>query len=368
MSEALNLKGGERVLEIGTGSGYAAAVLSPIAAQVYAVERIAQLAEKTATVLADLHYDNVLVRHGDGTLRWPDFTPYDAIIVAAGGPTVPGSLRQQLKIGGRLVIPVGNDQRTQELVRVIRTSEDRFSSEDIDDVRFVPLIGEEGRVSDKSEIASVKRPKALVVQSEKEVVQAIVAACEPFPSIENADLEPLVKRIGDSRVVLLGEASHGTSEFYHMRDRISRELIDRKNFTFVAIEGDWPDAARIDHYVRHFEYTPSEWTAFARFPRWMCRNDEFRGFVDWLRQHNADEVPAKRTAFYGLDLYSLYTSIAEVTRYLDRVDPETAKLARHRWMPDTLAKRPGGLWPCRSDRNLQDLREECHPDVEGYLQ
>jgi protein-L-isoaspartate(D-aspartate) O-methyltransferase len=331
MIEALNLRGGERVLEIGAGSGYAAAVLSHIAKQVYTVERIAQLAEKAAAVLSDLHYDNVLVRHGDGTLGWSEFAPYDAIIVAAGGPTVPESLRQQLKIGGRLVIPIGKNQRSQELVRVIRDSEDRFSSEDIADVRFVPLIGEEGWISDEPGVVRTKPPVPRIATPSVNVAALVASACEPFPSIQDADLAPLLDRIGDSKIVLLGEASHGTSEFYQMRDRISRELIEKKGFDFVAIEGDWPDAARIDHYVRHFEYPASEWTAFARFPRWMWRNTEVRAFVDWLRQSNTDKTPFQRAAFYGLDLYSLYTSIGEVLRYLDRVDPETAKLARHRY-------------------------------------
>ena len=120
MIEALALEGGERVLEIGAGWGYAAAVLSEIAGEVYTVERIGQLAEKAASLLADLKYDNVHVLHGDGTLGWKEHAPYDAIIVAAGGPDVPDSLKQQLKIGGRLVIPVGADPRTQELVRVTR--------------------------------------------------------------------------------------------------------------------------------------------------------------------------------------------------------------------------------------------------------
>ena len=106
---------------------------------------------------------------------------------------------------------------------------------------------------------------------------------EKFTSIDTVDLGAMLRRIGDARVVLLGEATHGTSEFYRMRERISRELIERKGFSFVAIEGDWPDAARIDHYVRHAEYAPSEWTAFARFPVWMWRNREVREFVDWLR-------------------------------------------------------------------------------------
>lgn len=144
MVEALNLTGGETVLEIGAGSGYAAAVLSRIAGRVYTVERIGQLAEKAAAVLADLHYENVLVRLGDGTKGWAEFAPYDAIIVAAGGPEVPHSLKCQLKPGGRLVIPVGNYNRTQELVRVTRLPDDTFKTEEIAKVQFVPLIGKEG--------------------------------------------------------------------------------------------------------------------------------------------------------------------------------------------------------------------------------
>jgi protein-L-isoaspartate(D-aspartate) O-methyltransferase len=98
-----------------------------------------------------------------------------------------------------------------------------------------------------------------------------------------------------------------------MRERISRALIERKGFSFVAIEGDWPDAARIDHYVRHADTPPSEWTAFARFPTWMWRNREVREFVDWLRGHNHDVAPENRVAFHGLDLYSLYNSIRSVS-------------------------------------------------------
>jgi protein-L-isoaspartate(D-aspartate) O-methyltransferase len=144
MAESLLLKGGEKILEIGAGSGYAAAVLSEIAAQVYTVERLGQLAEKAAAALADLRYDNVRVLHGDGTRGWLEHAPYDAIVVAAAGPQVPASLKAQLKIGGRLVIPVGANQRVQELVRVTRVSENEYRSEDIADVSFVPLIGEEG--------------------------------------------------------------------------------------------------------------------------------------------------------------------------------------------------------------------------------
>jgi protein-L-isoaspartate(D-aspartate) O-methyltransferase len=325
MAEALALEGGERVLEIGTGSGYAAAVLAEIARDVFTVERIGQLAEKAAAALAGQGYENVHVLHGDGTRGWPEHAPYDAIVVAAGGPKIPDSLRAQLKIGGRLVIPVGHDVRAQELVRVTRVSENDYRREDLADVRFVPLLGHEGWE------APAQEPRRVVKLREQPLERAIATAAEAFDSIENADLSNLLTRIGDAHVVLLGEATHGSSEFYRMREAISGELILKKGFSFIAIEGDWPDAARIDHYVRHREYPPSEWTAFARFPVWMWRNNEVRSFVDWLRAHNGAVKPEQRVAFHGLDLYSLYTSIRSVLDYLDEVDPAAAKIARERY-------------------------------------
>jgi protein-L-isoaspartate(D-aspartate) O-methyltransferase len=333
MVEALDLQGGERVLEIGTGSGYAAAVLGEIAGEVYTVERIGQLAEKSAIVLADQGYDNVHVMHSDGTMGWPEHAPYDGIVVAAGGPKVPEALKAQLRIGGRLVIPVGTDPSIQELVRVTRISETEYRSEDLADVRFVPLIGAEGWTGRKSRPRAAEKPQDTLSRQ-------IAHECELFSSIEDTPLRHLMDRIGDARVVLIGEASHGTSEFYRMRERISRELICRKGFGFVAIEGDWPDAARVDHYVRHMEYPPSEWTAFARFPAWMWRNNETRAFVDWLRAHNAPLKMEQRAAFHGLDLYSLYDSIRSVLKYLDEVDPATARVARERY---------GCLTPWQSD-------------------
>ena len=338
MADALLLRGGEQVLEIGTGSGYAAAVLAEIAANVYSVERIGQLAEKAAVTLTKLGCDNVRVLHADGTKGWPEHAPYDAIVVAAGGPKIPESLQRQLKVGGRLVIPVGTEVRAQELVRVTRVSESEFRREDLADVRFVPLLGKEGWESEAE--PPLGRKLQVVRPSEQPLSRIIGSAAEPFGSIETADLNPLLSRIGDARVVLIGEASHGTSEFYRMRDRISRALIETRGFNFVAIEGDWPDAARIDHYVRHREYRPSEWTAFSRFPIWMWRNNEVRAFVDWLRSYNAAQKPTSRVAFHGLDLYSLYDSIRFVLEYLDNVDPATAKVARERY---------GCLTPWQSD-------------------
>lgn len=144
MMEALDLRPSDRVLEIGTGSGYTAALLSSIVAEVYTVERIASLAERAAQRLRNGGYRNVLVRTGDGTLGWPDFAPFDAIVVAAGAPTVPDSLLAQLAIGGRLVIPIGSTPRRQQLVRVVRKGEHEFVTEVLCGVVFVPLIGAEG--------------------------------------------------------------------------------------------------------------------------------------------------------------------------------------------------------------------------------
>lgn len=144
MTEALQLKGGERVLEIGTGSGYAAAVLAEIADEVITIERFTGLADRAKSVLSTLGYDNVAVVAGDGTKGYPDRAPYDAIVVTAGGPSVPKSLCGQLKIGGRLVIPVGTAETFQTLVRVTKVSNEDFRKENLCEVRFVPLVGEEG--------------------------------------------------------------------------------------------------------------------------------------------------------------------------------------------------------------------------------
>jgi protein-L-isoaspartate(D-aspartate) O-methyltransferase len=331
MTEALALRGGEKVLEIGAGSGYAAAVLSEIAGNVYTVERHGALAEKAAAILADLGYDNVHVLHGDGTRGWAEYAPYDAIVVTAGGPSIPESLKNQLKIGGRLVIPVGADPSIQELIRVTRLSKSEYRREDLADVRFVPLLGEEGWTTRDMKPTRAGRVSPSVASEEEKLAHEIRVAAEQFDSIDAFDPRALLKRIGDARIVLLGEATHGTSEFYRMRERISRELIVKKGFRFIAIEGDWPDAARVDHYVRHLEYPASEWTAFARFPTWMWRNNEVREFVDWLRDYNASVRRNERVAFHGLDLYSLYVSIRSVLEYLDKVDPAAANVARERY-------------------------------------
>ncbi len=144
MIELLRLSPVDKVLEIGTGSGYAAAVLSRIAAEVFTVERELSLVKYALKNIESLGYDNVRVKHGDGTLGWPEFAPYEAIIVAAGGPSVPSALKEQLSIGGWLIIPVGGEQRAQRLVKVSRIDEDKFKEKKLSYVRFVPLIGKQG--------------------------------------------------------------------------------------------------------------------------------------------------------------------------------------------------------------------------------
>lgn len=150
MTAAARLKPGVRVLEIGTGSGYAAAVLSRIAAEVYTVERVGALAADASARLSRMGYANVHVREGDGTLGWPEHAPYDAILVTASGPQAPEALLEQLAVGGRLVMPVGVSL-AQRLVRVTRTEADEYQYDDLEGVTFVPLIGAEGWPSRQSE-------------------------------------------------------------------------------------------------------------------------------------------------------------------------------------------------------------------------
>jgi protein-L-isoaspartate(D-aspartate) O-methyltransferase len=134
----------DRALEVGTGSGYAAAVLATVVEAVYTVERLAVLADAARQRLAELGYHNVHVRHGDGSLGWPEHAPYDVVIVTASGPRVPQPLLDQLAAGGRLIMPVGAGLGGQQLVRVTRVSADRYEHEELESVVFVPLIGEQG--------------------------------------------------------------------------------------------------------------------------------------------------------------------------------------------------------------------------------
>ena len=382
MAQALELGEEDRVLEVGTGSGYAAAVLSRIAAAVYTVERHEALAETARRRLEELGYGNVHVRHGDGTRGWPEHAPYDAIAVAAGGPEVPAPLVRQLAPGGRLIVPVGETHRLQELVRMRRKGEETFEREELGGVRFVPLVGEAGW----SEGANAPPSRAPRPGTEpgagpsrgpaetgepRTLPERIAAVAEPFPDvdgIESRHLAPLLDRVGDARVVLLGEATHGTSEFYRMRTRITRALVEHKGFDLVAVEADWPDAAAVDRYVRAVPGPPPTERPFQRFPTWMWANEEVLELVHWLRRHNERRPspdPSHSVGFYGLDLYSLFSSIEAVVGYLEEVDPDAARLARERY---------GCLSPWQGDAAtygraaLSGRYRECENEVIAMLQ
>jgi len=262
---------------------------------------------------------------------------------------VPKALLAQLAPGGRLVIPVGPDESSQKRLRVTRDGEGGLRQESLGEVRFVPLIGAQGW-SDRGaegdrERAPEREPAVLRPAAPKGASAAsklIREVAEPIQDLESSPVDALLERIGSARLVLLGEATHGTSEFYRMRARITKELIERRGFDFVAVEADWPDAARVGDYVLGGPHRSSlSFRPFARFPTWMWRNQEVNVFVSWLRARNLRQSePAARVGFHGLDLYSMFTSIAAVVTYLDGVDPGAARVARARY---------GGLTPWQKD-------------------
>jgi erythromycin esterase len=163
-----------------------------------------------------------------------------------------------------------------------------------------------------------------------DIIRAIGRAARPLAG--DADLDPLLERIAGARVVLLGEASHGTSEFYTWRHRISARLIAEHGFSFIAVEGDWPDCHRLNRYVKGGVDAEGGARrvlhAFARWPTWMWANEEVVALGEWMRGWNSDQPPERRAGFYGLDVYSLFDSMAAVIGYLEDADPAAAARAR----------------------------------------
>jgi erythromycin esterase-like protein len=144
------------------------------------------------------------------------------------------------------------------------------------------------------------------------------------------DLDPLMQRIGDARIVMLGEASHGTHEYYTWRSHITQRLIQEKGFNFIAVEGDWPDCYSLNRYIK--QYVPGKTARevlneFERWPSWMWANREVAALAEWLHSYNSPLPKNEKVGFYGLDVYSLWDSMDEIKRYLERVDPATLKVA-----------------------------------------
>ena len=201
-----------------------------------------------------------------------------------------------------------------------------------------------------------------------ELVEGLRRHLLPLASPER-EYDPLLRLIGNARFALLGEASHGTHEFYRDRIAITRHLIAEQGFTAIAVEADWPDAWRVNRYVRGLSEDRDAVAAlsgFQRFPAWMWRNTEVRDFVEWLREFNTGRGRQAQVGFYGLDLYSLFGSIQAVLNYLDDTDPEAARRARARYAcfdharEDSQAYGYGasyGITPSCEDEAVQQLRE-----------
>ena len=172
-----------------------------------------------------------------------------------------------------------------------------------------------------------------VHKSQNALDRAVIAGAQVIRGAPD-DYDGLLALVGDAQLVLLGESTHGTHEFYAERSRITERLIREKSFCAVAVEADWPDAYRVNRYVRAAGSDASAAQAldgFRRFPGWMWRNNDVLQFIDRLRAHNDLLSPQRKAGFYGLDLYSLYSSIEKVLRYLDQVDPTAASAARERY-------------------------------------
>jgi erythromycin esterase-like protein len=179
------------------------------------------------------------------------------------------------------------------------------------------------------EAAEVQRIRA---RGSDEVAAVVRSTCQSLPPPERQDdFGAAFGSFGDARIVLLGEATHGTSEFYRARAAITRRLVEHHGFNIIAAEADWPDAVLVDRHVRHRGSASHREEAFTRFPTWMWRNEEFAAFIAWLHGHNERLPQERRAEFRGLDVYSMRSSIAAVVAYLDRVDPEAAGRARARY-------------------------------------
>ncbi len=204
------------------------------------------------------------------------------------------------------------------------------------------------------------------VKAGQTLASRIAQACTPLHG-DDHDYDQLLDAVGDRSVVLLGEATHGTHEFYRERARITRRLIEERGFGAVAVEADWPDAYRVHRYVVGASVDATTHAAladFRRFPAWMWRNTDAAEFIAWLRVHNESFDPMDRVGFYGLDLYSLHASIEAVIGYLDKMDPPAAARARHRYACFDQSDREGQIYGARA---LRKIDAPCESAVVAQL-
>lgn len=315
MLENLKIKKGDKILAIGLDSVYVMAILSRICKEVYTVEPNESYAEWALEVLKNINITNVFIAVGDNKQGWKENAPFDSILITSEFEEVSTQLKKQLKIGGRLLVPIGPDWAHIIFEIIERVSETDYNVKKLKDNFFIP------NPKILPEIGTQDFP-------EKEIVDEINKRAHPFSSIKEYPIDKLLERIGDAQVVLLGEASHGTSEFYLTRQEITKALIEKKGFNFVCAEADWSDAEQINAYVKN-QQTQKDWIPFTRFPQWMWKNKEVLNFVEWLKEYNA--LNKNKTGFYGLDLYGLENSIELVINYLEGIDGDLANLAKSRY-------------------------------------
>ena len=315
MLEQLEVKEEDKILITGVDSVYILAVLSKIYKNVYAVETNKTYTNWASEVLKNIDITNVHIKTGNLENGWKANAPFNAILSASEFKEIPNTMKQQLKIGAKLLAPVGPDWAHVMLEIIQRISETKYATKALRDNYFVP------------------QPKLIPkigteIYPENEIIDEIGISSIPFKNIEKFPIDGLLERIGDAKIVLLGEASHGTSEFYTARQEITKALIEKKGFNLVCAEADWSDAEQINNYVRN-QYKSKDWMPFARFPEWMWKNKEVLDFVEWLKKYNTKRN--NTIGFYGLDLYGLENSIDLVIKYLEDIDSDLAALAKTRY-------------------------------------
>jgi erythromycin esterase-like protein len=205
-----------------------------------------------------------------------------------------------------------------------------------------------------------------VVQEEDHIISLISE--KSYPLQQQADLQPLFDRIGDAQFVLLGEASHGTHEYYTWRAYITQKLIEEKGFNFIAVEGDWPDCYRVNRYIKHYpgsgESALEVLKQFNRWPTWMWGNWEMAALVEWLNVHNRKLKPGNKIGFYGLDVYSLWESMESIMQYLEKTDPAALKTAEEAFHCFEPYKNDEGQSYARATQFVPDL---CTDEVVELL-
>jgi len=203
--------------------------------------------------------------------------------------------------------------------------------------------------------------------AERVIIKEIQKYSRPLQNEQ--DLQPLYDRIGNAKIVMLGEASHGTHEYYTWRARISKKLIQEHGFSFIAVEGDWPDCYHLNRFIKGYEHTSAQahevLQEFNRWPTWMWANWEVAALAEWLKKHNHKLDAARKVGFYGLDVYSLWESMDSIMDYLKKVDPEALKVAQEAFRCFEPYREDEGQSYARASRLVPDL---CRNEVVTLLQ